>query len=70
MRDALLKKGQELMDAIDKAFTSNNAAVGYYFGYLVYMVAESFFPPIKLTKAARAASRSAGAAQAFFEALV
>ncbi len=69
IRDTLLEQGRELADAIDKAFTSNNAAVGYYFGYLVYMIAENFFPPIKLTKVARVANRSAEATSAFLKRL-
>jgi hypothetical protein len=69
IRDTLLEQGRDLADAIDKAFTSNNAAVGYYFGYLVYMIVENFFPPIKLTKVARAASRSAEATSAFLKRL-
>lgn len=69
IRDTLLEQGRALADAIDKAFTSNNAAVGYYLGYVVYMVVENFFPPIKLTKVARAASRSAEATAAFLKRL-
>lgn len=69
LKKTLTEKGQELVDAFDKALTSNNAAVGYYFGYLVYMVAESFFPPIKLTKVAVAARGSSKAARAFLKRL-
>lgn len=52
------EKGEDLEHEIAKS----PAAVGYYFGYLVYNVVESLFPPLKLTKAAkasRAASRTA-----------
>jgi len=39
---------------IDQA-TRNSAMAGYYFGYLVYTIAEFFFPPLKLGKISRAA---------------
>ena len=67
--DALTRHGSEIADAMGHTLTTNNAAVGYYFGYMVYMAAEMFFPPIKLTKVARGARRSAQATSAFFKRL-
>jgi len=42
-------------DAFIDHATRNSAMAGYYFGYLVYTIAEFFFPPLKLSKVSRAA---------------
>ena len=69
IRDTLTKQGRDLSQAIGDKITANDAAVGYYFGYLVYMVAEMFFPPMKLSKVAKGVDDGAKLTKAFFKRL-
>ena len=57
--DILRREADDLADDIAR----NSAAVGYYFGYLVYNIAETFFPPLKLSKAAAGTKAATNAAR-------
>ena len=57
--EMLRREGEELLDKIAR----NSAAAGYYFGYLVYNIAETFFPPLKLSKVAAGSEAATNAAR-------
>lgn len=40
------------LDELLNEFTRNSASAGYYLGYLVFNIIESFFPPLKFSKVA------------------
>ncbi|MEQ1905081.1 MAG: hypothetical protein ABL888_12910 [Pirellulaceae bacterium] len=48
--ELLKKKGNAFIDEA----TRSSAVAGYYFGYLVYTIAEFFFPPLQIAKISKA----------------
>jgi hypothetical protein len=57
--DMLQREGNELLNTVARSA----AEAGYYFGYVVYNIAEAFFPPLKLSKVAAGARAATNASQ-------